>query len=268
MQVSYTTDNSKGIVFIKEVQFIIMSKLKNFLNELDVRVPNTTFVKLTQGGKGKSFLSCKLTSLPQIEREILETTGLKSNEAEVDRLRQYFEIIKSNKDTPYRDWRIKRVEVDTPFYYLYYGAFSFFIFTESIGCEQANQLIKETVYRGGVNVKIASQKLKIKEQEEEGQEEAPRSDVEVISTERAVELIKNSGGKTFDVSFRKRTGERELRRMNARLGVKKGVKGVGRKFDPEEKGLISVFEMPKDQFRFISIESIRSLRIGKKKYIV
>lgn len=100
----------------------------------------------------------------------------------------------------------------------------------------------------------------------EQEQDTPRSDLEVITPEQAVELIDNSKGKMFDITFQKKDGT--IRRMNARTQVKKGVTGAGLKFDPREKGLIPVFDIQKDGFRMINLSSLRSLRIDRKKYLI
>ena len=69
---------------------------------------------------------------------------------------------------------------------------------------------------------------------------------------------KISDGRIFTVIFIKRTNDEE-RWMQARTGVSKGVKGVGLKFKPEAYNLISVYDVRKRAFRFISCERIEEL---------
>jgi len=83
--------------------------------------------------------------------------------------------------------------------------------------------------------------------------------------------IRNLAGNTiFSVEFVKRTTG-ELRKMNCRLGVSKGVKGTGMRFNPDAKDLIPVYEMPrgtkkKAQWRMINLRSVRSIRVKGKIY--
>jgi hypothetical protein len=111
--------------------------------------------------------------------------------------------------------------------------------------------------------------------------------METITRQKAVTLIRESGGKLFGVEFIKRSNG-ALRRMTARLGVRKGVSGIGSLIVPSDHGLITVCEFVSDretasnsrpgllpaavcigtQFRFIPIEGIRKLRIGGKSYQV
>lgn len=84
--------------------------------------------------------------------------------------------------------------------------------------------------------------------------------VKAITREEAKpqDIIKQTKGKFFTVEFVKRTTG-ELRKMNCRTGVKKGVKGVGKLYNPEEKGVVVVWDTQKKAFRSISIEGIISV---------
>lgn len=72
-------------------------------------------------------------------------------------------------------------------------------------------------------------------------------------------------GKIFTIEFIKRTtGENRV--MNARLGVKAHVKGVGRSFVPDNKNLLGVFDMQKQAYRFVSLECLIGLKLNGKEY--
>ena len=73
-------------------------------------------------------------------------------------------------------------------------------------------------------------------------------------------LEKAKDGKVFTVDFTKKDGS--PRTMNARLGVKKGVKGVGQKYSPSDYNLLTVFDMQKAAFRNIGLESISRVTIA------
>lgn len=77
----------------------------------------------------------------------------------------------------------------------------------------------------------------------------------------ANEAIKSTRGRWFVAEFVKKDGS--LRRMNARTGVRKGITGAGLKFAPSEKGLQTVFDRQKKQFRFINLRTLRSVDCGK-----
>jgi hypothetical protein len=70
--------------------------------------------------------------------------------------------------------------------------------------------------------------------------------------------ILSKGNRMFSVTFIKKDGS--LRRMVARLGVRKGVKGIGMSFNPSDKGLMVVFDMHKREFRMINLETIVELK--------
>jgi hypothetical protein len=86
-----------------------------------------------------------------------------------------------------------------------------------------------------------------------------------IDTQQAKQLIKDTKGKIFTVTFIKRT-DGSVRVMNARLGVKAYLKGGTLPYNPEEKGLIPVFDIQKRSYRMISLDSILVLKTGNKEY--
>lgn len=73
-----------------------------------------------------------------------------------------------------------------------------------------------------------------------------------------LEQIKKTNGKIFSVTFVKKDGT--LRKMTARLGVKKDIKGVGLSFDPAAKQLVVVFDMHKRAYRMINLQTIISFK--------
>ncbi|MFW6130449.1 MAG: hypothetical protein ACOC56_04620 [Atribacterota bacterium] len=89
---------------------------------------------------------------------------------------------------------------------------------------------------------------------------------EVVSAKEAANMIKESNGKFMTVVFTKRsTGEN--RKMNCRTGVKKGVKGSGKR-RAQKDGLITVYDMSKKGFRTINISGLRSICMNNKNYCV
>lgn len=97
-------------------------------------------------------------------------------------------------------------------------------------------------------------------------EQVKQSDLEIVTKEEAAKLAMNTRGKLFDVVFRKKNGD--IRRMNARTGVKKHLKGGELSYDPLEKGLLPVYDVRKKAYRMINLNTITSIRIGKQKYLV
>jgi len=77
---------------------------------------------------------------------------------------------------------------------------------------------------------------------------------------KAIEEIRSRAEDTiFSCHFIKKDGS--LRKMVCRLGVQKGVKGVGMSYDPTEKGLLCVYDMQKLAFRMINLRTIVRLQI-------
>ena len=87
-----------------------------------------------------------------------------------------------------------------------------------------------------------------------------------IDRQTAKEYIYATNGKIFSAVFTKKNGDKRL--MNCRLAVKKYVKGVGRKFSPDDKGLIGVFDMHKDQHRFINLKTLETIKISGVEYMI
>lgn len=75
-----------------------------------------------------------------------------------------------------------------------------------------------------------------------------------------VETIENlvRGGKIFSVTFIKKNGEQRV--MTARMGVSKGISGVGMKYNARERNLLPVYDMQKEGYRMINAETITSVR--------
>ena len=97
-----------------------------------------------------------------------------------------------------------------------------------------------------------------------------------IDRATAKKYVYATNGKEFMAVFTKKNGD--LREMNCMIGVTDGVKGVGRKFNPDEKGLVSVFdvdaekivdgEKKKGDFRFINLSTLEKLTIDEVEYTI
>lgn len=84
--------------------------------------------------------------------------------------------------------------------------------------------------------------------------------------ENTIQEIRSRAEDTFfSVHFIKKNGE--LRKMVARLGVQKGVKGVGMSYNPTDKGLLCVYDVQKQAFRMINIRTIQFLQIKKEQIV-
>ena len=89
--------------------------------------------------------------------------------------------------------------------------------------------------------------------------------MKTITRGEAVEIIKAQGNLVFGVTFIKKDGGK--REMACRREVKKGVTGKGMAYNPEDRGLLTVFEMSKG-FRMINTKTLSSLRAGGVEYRV
>lgn len=78
-----------------------------------------------------------------------------------------------------------------------------------------------------------------------------------------LEQIKKTKGEIFSVTFVKKDGT--IRKMTARLGVKKDLKGVGLGFDPTERSLVVVFDMHKRAYRMINLQTIITFKHESKR---
>ena len=77
--------------------------------------------------------------------------------------------------------------------------------------------------------------------------------------------IQKAESTIFSVTFTKKDGS--IRKMVARLNVKKGVNGKGMAYNPIEKGLLPVYDMQKNGFRMINLSTVTELKIKGKELI-
>lgn len=88
-----------------------------------------------------------------------------------------------------------------------------------------------------------------------------------IKLAEAAEMIRNSNGAIFGVDFVKRTTG-EVRKMTARLGVKKHLKGGEAAYDAAAKDLIFVYDITKKAYRSVALDAITAVRFGGEVYEV
>ena len=87
-----------------------------------------------------------------------------------------------------------------------------------------------------------------------------------INKDTAKRYIYETNGKFFSAVFTKKNGDKRL--MNCRTKVKKYIKGVGLRFKPQDKGLMTVFDLTKGEYRFLNLNTLESLKINGQKYII
>lgn len=111
--------------------------------------------------------------------------------------------------------------------------------------------------------------LELEDQPETSGEEVPSEEGSVkrkISKNEAAQLIKNTKGKFFTISFTKKDGTNRV--INARLGVKIYLKGGTLPYNPDEKGLIPVFDAKAKGYRMVNLNTVNKLIIDKTEYEV
>ena len=87
-----------------------------------------------------------------------------------------------------------------------------------------------------------------------------------IDKETAKQLIFDTKGKFFTVTFIKLDGSERV--MNARLGVKKYLKGGVLRYNPADFNYITVYDMGSKGYRTVNANTIQKLKIGKNEYTV
>ncbi len=88
--------------------------------------------------------------------------------------------------------------------------------------------------------------------------------IKFINQEEAEKILYGTQGKIFSVFFTKKDGSE--RKLVGRIGVKKGVTGVGLKYDPKERGLLTVFDLQKDEFRTVNLNSLKAIASDGIRY--
>lgn len=80
-----------------------------------------------------------------------------------------------------------------------------------------------------------------------------------MNIQEAINTIKS--GKFFSAEFIKKDGS--LRKIHARSGVSKYLSGRGRKWNPEEKGYLTVWDAKKEQYRMLNTKTL--LTVNKQE---
>ncbi len=75
-------------------------------------------------------------------------------------------------------------------------------------------------------------------------------------------IIKLVGNKFFTISFIKKDGT--LRKMNARLGVTKHLKGGKKSYNPDDFNYLTVFDLGKKQDRTVNLNTVKEVKANKE----
>ncbi len=90
--------------------------------------------------------------------------------------------------------------------------------------------------------------------------------VQVTPRSEARRILQDAGGRFFTATFIKRTDGRP-RVLNGRTGVRKDVKGVGLSFNPAERGLMTVWDTQKKDWRMINLDKILTASVGGQQHV-
>lgn len=82
--------------------------------------------------------------------------------------------------------------------------------------------------------------------------------------ERRLRIIRKSNGHIFSCIFVKK--DNTLRKMVARLGVRKGVSGEGMSWNPLDRDMIPAYDMQKRDWRMINLNSMVQARVNGVQY--
>ena len=91
-----------------------------------------------------------------------------------------------------------------------------------------------------------------------------------ISKAKATELIQGSKGKFLNVKFVKKDGTD--RSLTGRMGVYKSpnapLTGEGLKYNPDDYGLVTIFDTQAKGYRMVNINTLRELTLEGEVYNV
>ncbi len=79
-------------------------------------------------------------------------------------------------------------------------------------------------------------------------------------------IIKNTNGKIFSAKFVKKNGD--IRDITCRLETETGKKGTGVSPEKLDNPYISVYDMQKEGYRLINLQTIRSIKAEREEYLV
>ena len=90
--------------------------------------------------------------------------------------------------------------------------------------------------------------------------------MKTITRNKIIGLLEKNKSNMFSVVFLKKDGS--IRKMLCRFGVKKHLNGGKLSFDPRERKLLVVFDMQKEAYRMINLETISNITMKGVDYHV
>lgn len=88
-----------------------------------------------------------------------------------------------------------------------------------------------------------------------------------MKSQELADIIRITNGEPFICTFVKRTTGK-TRILHGKTGVVKDLKGVGLKYDKDNKKLLSVFDTEADEYRMIPTDTIISVEVKGKTFEV
>ena len=79
-------------------------------------------------------------------------------------------------------------------------------------------------------------------------------------------IIKNTNGKIFSAKFVQKNGD--IRDITCRLETETGKKGTGVSPEKLDNPYICVYDMQKEGYRLINLQTIRSIKAEREEYLV
>ena len=83
---------------------------------------------------------------------------------------------------------------------------------------------------------------------------------------KILNLLTDNKNSIFSVVFLKKDGT--IRKMLCRFGVKKHLKGGKLAFNPLERALLVVFDMQKEAYRMVNLNTISNIKMKGVEYYV
>jgi len=80
-----------------------------------------------------------------------------------------------------------------------------------------------------------------------------------ISKAKATDLIKNSQGKFINVVFTKKNGD--VRTLTGRTGVHKYTTGEGLKYNPDDYGLVGIYDNINKGYRMVNLNTLKEITV-------
>ena len=87
-----------------------------------------------------------------------------------------------------------------------------------------------------------------------------------LTPKQAYDLIKSQNNLIFKVKFIKKDGT--IRDMNARLKVRKYLKGGSLSYDPASRGYVIAYDLQNEGYRTINTNSLIALKAEGNTYVI